>query len=185
MTLRIIADSDEYGNGCYYSYQRFWHVNEAYGPFSIVLTNKPRLNAAWDKRSCTCNKWCIKTVITAIWRTLSSKLNDLQAVWGLMTSPTLDSFYVVQLNRILPSRTVGHCWELVYSTFQHGFSLSTLYRKMEVYDSPVLLVVTDDAHQVSLLKCPSINNRQGIIIKIVIIVVVMIIYAFIGSISKE
>ena len=78
-----------------------------------------------------------------------------------MTSPTLDSFYVVQLNRILPSRTVGHCWELVYSTFQHGFSLSTLYRKMEVYDSPVLLVVTDDAHQVSLLKCPSINNKDN------------------------
>ena len=66
MTLRTIADSDEYGNGCYYSYQRFWHVNEAYGSFSIVLTNKPRLNAARDKRSCTCNKWCNKTVITAI-----------------------------------------------------------------------------------------------------------------------
>ena len=33
-------------NGCYYSDQRFWHVNEAYGLFSIVLTHKPRLNAA-------------------------------------------------------------------------------------------------------------------------------------------
>ena len=31
---------------CYYSYQRFWHVSEAYGSFSIELTHKPGLNAA-------------------------------------------------------------------------------------------------------------------------------------------
>ncbi|KAK2556344.1 Nuclear receptor coactivator 7 [Acropora cervicornis] len=55
--------------------------------------------------------------------------------YGFKTKPGK----AAKLNRILPSRTVGHCWELVYSTFQHGFSLSTLYRKMEVYDSPVLL----------------------------------------------
>ncbi|XP_068706589.1 oxidation resistance protein 1-like isoform X1 [Montipora foliosa] len=61
-----------------------------------------------------------------------------------------------KLNRCLPSRTVGHCWVLVYSTFQHGFSLKTLYRKMEFYDTPVLLVVTDDAHQIfgALCSCP-------------------------------
>ena len=35
-----------YSSSCYYSYQRFWHVNEAYGSFSIVFTHKPRLNAA-------------------------------------------------------------------------------------------------------------------------------------------
>ncbi|XP_029202730.2 nuclear receptor coactivator 7-like isoform X3 [Acropora millepora] len=71
-------------------------------------------------------------------------------------SEILGEEHLRKLNRILPSRTVGHCWELVYSTFQHGFSLSTLYRKMEVYDSPVLLVVTDDAHQIfgALCSCP-------------------------------
>ena len=61
----------------------------------------------------------------------------------------LTSFYIIQLNTNLPSRTIGHCWVLVYSTFQHGFSLKTLYRKMEFYDTPVLLVVMDDAHQAS------------------------------------
>lgn len=61
----------------------------------------------------------------------------------------IDFFCVLQLNRSLPSRTVGHCWVLVYSTFQHGFSLKTLYRKMEYYDSPILLVVNDGEHQVS------------------------------------
>ena len=62
---------------------------------------------------------------------------------------TTDLCFVVQLNNSLPPRTIGHCWVLVYSTFQHGFSLKTLYRKMEYYDTPVLLVVTDDTHQVS------------------------------------
>lgn len=61
----------------------------------------------------------------------------------------LTSCDIIQLNSNLPSRAIGHCWVLVYSTFQHGFSLKTLYRKMEFYDTPVLLVVMDDAHQVS------------------------------------
>lgn len=60
------------------------------------------------------------------------------------------------LNSNLPSRTVGHCWVLVYSTFQHGFSLKTLYRKMEYYDTPVLLIVMDGAHHIfgALCSCP-------------------------------
>ena len=71
----------------------------------------------------------------------------------------LISYYIIQLNTKLPSRTIGHCWALVYSTFQHGFSLKTLYRKMEFYDTPVLLVVMDDAHQVSTNTCYVVMQR--------------------------
>ena len=44
----------ETGSGCYYSYQRFWHKNEASGSFSIVLTHQPRLHTALKKRSVYC-----------------------------------------------------------------------------------------------------------------------------------
>ncbi|KAL9963260.1 hypothetical protein ACROYT_G032443 [Oculina patagonica] len=71
-------------------------------------------------------------------------------------SELLSEERLTTLNSSLPSRTIGHCWVLVYSTFEHGFSLNTLYRKMEYYDTPVLLVVMDDAHQIfgSLCSCP-------------------------------
>lgn len=71
-------------------------------------------------------------------------------------SEMLNEEHLRKLNSTLPSRTIGHCWALVYSTFQHGFSLKTLYRKMECYDTPVLLVVMDDAQHIfgSLCSCP-------------------------------
>lgn len=71
-------------------------------------------------------------------------------------SEMLNEEHLRKLNSTLPSRTIGHCWALVYSTFEHGFSLKTLYRKMECYDTPVLLVVMDDAQHIfgSLCSCP-------------------------------
>jgi len=52
------------------------------------------------------------------------------------------------LTRKLPSRTVGHSWELIYSTTIHGISLSTLYRNFIGYDTPVLIVVKDENQKV-------------------------------------
>merc|ERR1719427_2369480 len=52
------------------------------------------------------------------------------------------------LTRKLPSRTVGHSWELIYSTTLHGISLSTLYRNFHGYDTPVLIVVKDENQKV-------------------------------------
>lgn len=52
------------------------------------------------------------------------------------------------LTRKLPSRTVGHSWELIYSTTIHGISLSTLYRNFQCYDTPVLIVVKDENQKV-------------------------------------
>ena len=57
--------------------------------------------------------------------------------------------FLPQLNQELPSRTIGHCWDLVYSTFEHGFSLKTIYRRMEDCENPVLLVIMDDQHKVN------------------------------------
>ena len=45
-------------NSCCYSDQRFWHVNEACGSFSLVLTHKDTLHAAFNKRSFTCRLNC-------------------------------------------------------------------------------------------------------------------------------
>ena len=45
-----------------------------------------------------------------------------------------------QLAAHVPSCT----WILVYSTFQHGMSLSTLYHRVREVETPVLLVVKDN-----------------------------------------
>ena len=43
-------------NSCYCSYQRFWHMSEANGSFTIVLTHVPHLHAKRGfARGCNCN----------------------------------------------------------------------------------------------------------------------------------
>ena len=49
-------------NSCYYSYQRFWHTNEANGSLPMVLTPQPRLYAAAN-RSIVCGLYCNNTAI--------------------------------------------------------------------------------------------------------------------------
>uniref|UniRef100_A0A3Q3EJR1 Si:ch211-15d5.11 n=1 Tax=Labrus bergylta TaxID=56723 RepID=A0A3Q3EJR1_9LABR len=43
----------------------------------------------------------------------------------------------------LPPRTIGHTWQLAFSTSRHGASLKSLYRKLSSTDSPVLIVIKD------------------------------------------
>ncbi|OQV20344.1 Nuclear receptor coactivator 7 [Hypsibius exemplaris] len=43
----------------------------------------------------------------------------------------------------LPARAQGYPWTLIYSTSAHGFSLKTLYRKMQPVDSPTLFLIKD------------------------------------------
>lgn len=47
----------------------------------------------------------------------------------------------------------GYTWTLVFSTSQHGFSLSSLYRKMNRIESPILLVIQDTDCNVSTHHC--------------------------------
>lgn len=49
----------------------------------------------------------------------------------------------------LPARAEGYAWSLVFSTSLHGFSLNSLYRKMNRLESPVLIVIQDTENNVS------------------------------------
>ncbi|XP_046711003.1 oxidation resistance protein 1 isoform X2 [Silurus meridionalis] len=60
----------------------------------------------------------------------------------------LNAQHVKELSAELPPRTVGYSWRLAYSMSKHGASLKTLYRKLSVSDSPVLLLIRDGTGQV-------------------------------------
>ncbi|XP_054469550.1 nuclear receptor coactivator 7 isoform X2 [Anoplopoma fimbria] len=65
-------------------------------------------------------------------------LNDI-----VESSHILEASHVRELCKELPPRTVGHSWQLTYSTSRNGTSLKSLYRKLSATDSPVLLVIKD------------------------------------------
>ncbi|XP_063834374.1 oxidation resistance protein 1 isoform X3 [Ostrinia nubilalis] len=60
-----------------------------------------------------------------------------------------------KLCTVLPARAQGYMWSLTFSTSQHGFSLASMYRKMQRVDSPVLLVIQDTDNNVfgALTSC--------------------------------
>jgi len=65
---------------------------------------------------------------------------------GSLTSHILDEFMIRQIVDILPPRAEGYPWVQIYSSEKHGFSLATLYRKMNEWSeemSPILLVIRD------------------------------------------
>ncbi|KAK3725721.1 hypothetical protein QZH41_018908, partial [Actinostola sp. cb2023] len=83
--------------------------------------------------------------------------DDLMFIPEMSTeSQILSVALIKKLNKNLPSLAVGHGWTLAYSTFNHGFSLKTLYRNMEEFDTPMLIVVLDDEHQIFgvVTSCP-------------------------------
>ncbi|XP_074148703.1 TLD domain-containing protein 2 [Sminthopsis crassicaudata] len=53
-----------------------------------------------------------------------------------------------QLIPHFPPRFTGHSWTLLYCTARDGFSLKSLYRRMEGQSSPVLLVLRDRDGQI-------------------------------------
>uniref|UniRef100_A0ABD2XDM0 Oxidation resistance protein 1 n=1 Tax=Trichogramma kaykai TaxID=54128 RepID=A0ABD2XDM0_9HYME len=59
------------------------------------------------------------------------------------TTEILSDEHREQLCRHLPARAEGYLWTLVFSTSQHGFSLNSMYRKMQKIESPILLVIED------------------------------------------
>ncbi|XP_060065002.1 nuclear receptor coactivator 7-like [Ylistrum balloti] len=63
-------------------------------------------------------------------------------------SKIMEEKHIYMLNRVLPPRTIGYPWMMIYSTEQHGFSLRTLYRDMQGIDSPILLVVHDTSDNI-------------------------------------
>ncbi|XP_028683152.1 TLD domain-containing protein 2 isoform X1 [Macaca thibetana thibetana] len=53
-----------------------------------------------------------------------------------------------QLSFHFPPRVTGHPWSLVFCTSRDGFSLQSLYRRMEGCSGPVLLVLRDQDGQI-------------------------------------
>ncbi|XP_061649967.1 nuclear receptor coactivator 7 isoform X2 [Phyllopteryx taeniolatus] len=63
-------------------------------------------------------------------------------------SHILEASHVRELCKELPPKTVGHTWQLTYSTSLHGSSLKSLYRKVSATDSPALVVIKDALDEV-------------------------------------
>ncbi|XP_061700425.1 oxidation resistance protein 1 isoform X2 [Syngnathoides biaculeatus] len=63
-------------------------------------------------------------------------------------SHILEASHVRELFKELPPKTVGHTWQLAYSTSLHGSSLRSLYRKVSATDSPALVVIKDSLDEV-------------------------------------
>ncbi|XP_035286611.1 nuclear receptor coactivator 7 isoform X1 [Anguilla anguilla] len=66
----------------------------------------------------------------------------------LQQSRILKAEHVREISAELPARTVGHAWQLTYSTSRHGASLKSLYRKLAGLESPALVVIKDSQSQV-------------------------------------
>ncbi|XP_033120142.1 nuclear receptor coactivator 7-like isoform X2 [Anneissia japonica] len=58
----------------------------------------------------------------------------------LLTNEHIRQFVV---GKYMPARIEGHSWCLVYSTAEHGFSLKSLYRKMQGEEGPMLIIIKD------------------------------------------
>ncbi|KAJ8733907.1 hypothetical protein PYW07_014458 [Mythimna separata] len=71
------------------------------------------------------------------------------------TSEVFTMEHKEKLCSVLPARAQGYMWQLAFSTSQHGFSLASMYRKMQRVDSPVLLVIQDTDNNVfgALTSC--------------------------------
>jgi len=76
-------------------------------------------------------------------------------------SEILSSDEILKISRELPKRIEGAEWHLTFSTTLNGFSLASLYRKMEGEgNSPTLLVVQDTCGEVfgALASCPLVHR---------------------------
>uniref|UniRef100_A0A915JZJ3 Oxidation resistance protein 1 n=1 Tax=Romanomermis culicivorax TaxID=13658 RepID=A0A915JZJ3_ROMCU len=77
---------------------------------------------------------------------------------GAEQSKILTEDMIRQLSLHLPARAQGYSWILAYSTEQHGFGLSTLYRNMSLFNdlSPTLLVIRDKNQKIfgAIVSCP-------------------------------
>ncbi|XP_046857870.1 oxidation resistance protein 1-like isoform X2 [Xenia sp. Carnegie-2017] len=99
-----------------------------------------------EKRKKKISETSVTSRRSSSWSTCSTDEPVMPEIIG--KSEILTNHQILQLSQCLPSRTIGHSWRLFYSTYLHGISLKTLYRTLADYDSPALLVILDDSHQV-------------------------------------
>lgn len=75
---------------------------------------------------------------------LSRFIGNLPLPPGCTESRILDEPRLRQFLEVLPAKAEGYPWRRIYSSFDHGFSLRTLYRKMADFGdelSPVVGVI--------------------------------------------
>ncbi|KAI6170717.1 hypothetical protein M3Y97_01121600 [Aphelenchoides bicaudatus] len=76
----------------------------------------------------------------------SLEAGEMPLPQGSTDSQILDEFMINQIVDILPPRAEGYPWIQIYNSEKHGFSLTTMYRKMAEWKdemSPMLLLIRD------------------------------------------
>ncbi|XP_055923622.1 oxidation resistance protein 1 isoform X24 [Eupeodes corollae] len=105
---------------------------------------------SWEVLSITTDEYRKASLFTTGSFDLEFPIPDLIGTTEILTEEHRE-----KLCTHLPARAEGYSWSLVFSTSQHGFSLNSLYRKMQRLESPVLIVIQDTDHNVfgALTSC--------------------------------
>ncbi|XP_063394506.1 nuclear receptor coactivator 7 isoform X4 [Cydia fagiglandana] len=118
-----------------------------------------RTGSSGDVSDITRESWEVLSMSDELRRALYSTGSSLDMEFSppdlIGTSEIFTMEHREKLCSVLPARAQGYMWSLAFSTSQHGFSLASMYRKMQRVDSPVLLVIQDTQNNVfgALTSC--------------------------------
>ncbi|XP_073945943.1 TLD domain-containing protein mustard isoform X4 [Choristoneura fumiferana] len=118
-----------------------------------------RSGSSGDVSDLTRESWEVLSMSDELRRALYSTGSSVDMEFSppdlLGTSEIFTMEHREKLCGVLPARAQGYMWSLAFSTSQHGFSLASMYRKMQRVDSPVLLVIQDTHNNVfgALTSC--------------------------------
>ncbi|XP_022126623.2 oxidation resistance protein 1 isoform X5 [Pieris rapae] len=120
---------------------------------------KERTGSSGDVSDLTRESWEVLSMSDELRRALYSSSASVDMEFSppdlIGTSEIFTMEHREKLCSVLPARAQGYMWSLAFSTSQHGFSLASMYRKMQRVDSPVLLVIQDTDNNVfgALTSC--------------------------------
>ncbi|XP_049887379.1 oxidation resistance protein 1 isoform X3 [Pectinophora gossypiella] len=120
---------------------------------------KERTGSTGDVSDITRESWEVLSMSDELRRALYSSGASVDMEFSppdlIGTSEIFTMEHREKLCTVLPARAQGYMWSLAFSTSQHGFSLASMYRKMQRVDSPVLLVIQDTDNNVfgALTSC--------------------------------
>ncbi|XP_061710235.1 oxidation resistance protein 1 isoform X9 [Cydia pomonella] len=118
-----------------------------------------RTGSSGDVSDITRESWEVLSMSDELRRALYSTGSSVDMEFSppdlIGTSEIFTMEHREKLCSVLPARAQGYMWSLAFSTSQHGFSLASMYRKMQRVDSPVLLVIQDTQNNVfgALTSC--------------------------------
>ncbi|XP_037964087.2 oxidation resistance protein 1 isoform X3 [Plutella xylostella] len=118
-----------------------------------------RANSSGDVTELTKESWEVLSMSDELRRALYSSGASVDMEFCppdlIGTSEIFTLEHREKLCGVLPARAQGYMWSLAFSTSQHGFSLASMYRKMQRVDTPVLLVIQDTDNNVfgALTSC--------------------------------